>query len=259
MEKSSRNQFTESKYLMRLKLDNLSIGYDFPLQKDINLALQEGELVAIVGRNGSGKSTLIKTLAGIELPIAGNVFVDDKKLGLKEIPKFLSIVLTDKPIENFKVEEILSLGRLPYTSIANRLSDMDKLIIDKIISRLHLEEIQKRSFGQLSDGEKQIVMIARAVIQETPIIILDEPMTHLDLENKARVLKLLKELVAKGKLVIFSSHDLNLIIPEVDKYIILHEKVYLAESKEELKKLFKELFDKRLLKFDEKEMRFKLV
>jgi len=244
---------------MILRLDNLSIGYKYPLQKNINIALSKGELVAIVGKNGSGKSTLIKTIAGILSPLSGKIFFEDQLSSLSVLPTYLSVVLTDKPVENFTVEEILKLGRLPYTNIGNRLLERDKKIIDKVISRLKLEKYKTRYFGSLSDGEKQIVMIARAVIQETPIIILDEPMTHLDLENKARVLKLLKELALNGKLVLFSSHDINLIIPEVGKYIIIDESVCVVESKESMIEKFKRVFNSKFLKFDEKEMRFKLI
>jgi iron complex transport system ATP-binding protein len=244
---------------MSIQLTKVSLGYDRSLYKNINLKLEKGRLIAIIGRNGSGKSTLLKTIAGIIPPLEGKIIVDDKILSHKEIPKYISVVLTEKPIDTFTVDEILKLGRLPYTDFMNKLSAKDKELIDKTIYRLKIEQIQHRIFSQLSDGEKQIVMIARAIVQDTPIILLDEPMTHLDLENKARVLKLLKELSDEGKLVLFSSHDLNLIIPVVNQFVILKDCVCIPESKEEMINSLKNLFENDLLIFKEKEMRFKMI
>jgi len=242
-----------------VELNNLSIGYQFPIHKDIQLSLDTGQLIALVGRNGSGKSTLIKTIARIIPALSGDIFVDKQKLSSQNLAKYISVVLTDQPVENLSVEEILKMGRLPYTGITNQLKEEDTILIERIVEQLQLLHLRNRIYGNLSDGEKQIVMIARAVIQETPIIILDEPLTHLDLENKARILKLLKELAENGKLVIFSTHDLNLIIPEIDKFIVINDKINIPNNKDELKEIFNKLFSNILLKFDEKEMRFKII
>ena len=244
---------------MILELKNLSIGYRFPLHKGVDLSLESGQLMALMGKNGSGKSTLIKTIAGIIPALSGDILVDKEKLSPQNLAKYISVVLTDQPIENLSVNEILKMGRLPYTGITNQLKEADLLLIERIAEQLQLSPLRNRIYGNLSDGEKQIVMIARAVIQETPIIILDEPLTHLDLENKARVLKLLKELAENGKLVVFSTHDLNLIIPEIDQFIVINDKINTPNNKDELKEIFNKLFSNDLLKFDEKEMRFKII
>ncbi len=244
---------------MNLQLKNLSVGYHSPIVKNINFEIEGGQLAVLIGKNGSGKSTLLKSLGGILPVLEGEIRIDNRLIHQKEIPHYISVVLTDRPVGQLKVNEILKLGRLPYTNTLNRLEKKDKELIEKAVSELEIESLQERLFSQLSDGEKQIVMIARAIVQDTPVILLDEPTTHLDLENKARVLKLLKNLANKGKTVIFSSHDLNLLLPEVENFLVIDKGVCIRGSKVEVLNRLKNLFTKGLLIFDEKEMRFKLT
>ncbi len=244
---------------MTIKVKNLSIGYDQVLIDSIDFKLDKGNLVALIGKNGSGKSTLIKTLAGIIPAMAGKIFLDNRILNSKEIASKISVVLTDKPIPDLKVEEILRLGRLPYSDFLNRLDDKGTKIMQRVVGELNLQDLLEKKIVHLSDGEKQMVMIARALIQDTPVIILDEPTTHLDLENKATVLRLLKDLAKKnGKLVLFSTHDLNLVLPVIDKAIIINKFVCVPENGIELAIELKKLFSSNHLEFDEKEFRFKM-
>ncbi len=244
---------------MSLQVSDLSIGYEKPLMSGIDFDFSPGQLIALIGKNGSGKSTLIKTIAGILPPFEGEIKIFDKKLKPNEIASKISVVLTEKPVPELKVKEILEMGRLPYTGFMAQMDERDEMAITQVAEELGINHLLNRQYSHLSDGEKQIVMIARAVIQNTPIIILDEPMTHLDLENKAKVLKLLKSLSKKGKLVIFSSHDLNLILPVVDRFLVINKFVCVPENKEELNKVLKNLFKKELLRFDEKQNHFELI
>jgi len=214
---------------MKFKALNLSIGYPKNnLVTEINFEVNSGDFVVLIGKNGKGKSTLLKTLAQIITPISGNIFIDDQALSKftpSQIAKYISIVLTSKPEVEMQVKEILQLGRQAFTNFFEKLSVEDVQAINAIVDLMDLQHLMDRSILELSDGEQQKVMIARALAQETPIILLDEPTTHLDLENKALILKLLRKIsIKQEKIVIFSTHDLNLSLPIVDKVWLINQK-----------------------------------
>lgn len=253
-----------------LKAEDLSIGYQKKstvkvVAKEINLAIHKGELVAVIGVNGAGKSTLLKTLSGIIQSIKGQVFIDSKNLKdieVSDLSKDISLVLTEQLIsKNLSVIELIALGRQPYTNWIGKLSRKDLKKIKEAISLVNIEEIQDKKCHELSDGQFQKVLIARALAQDTSLIILDEPTTHLDLYHKAYVLKLLKKLSKNtNKAILFASHEINLALQLCDKILILKNEKSLFGSPEELIKAeaFHDLFPEHLIYFDKQSSSFKI-
>jgi iron complex transport system ATP-binding protein len=207
--------------------NDLGIGYSERnnqklLHRHLNLVLKPGELICMMGPNGAGKSTLLKTLAGFIPLQEGNAYINDRSiLSLKEkdISQMVSVVLTEKlTIEDFTVRQLVSLGRYPYTGFFGRLTDEDQNIIDLAIAETGLELFTDRKLSQLSDGEKQKAMIAKALAQETPIMILDEPTAFLDLPGRIEIMRLLRQLtVNKNKGILVTTHDLEQTLRFADK------------------------------------------
>ncbi|CAM3659176.1 ABC transporter-like protein [Flavobacterium saliperosum S13] len=214
-----------------LHTDNLSIGYTSKagktvIAKNLNLTLAEGKLIALIGANGIGKSTLLRTITGIQKPLEGNVFLNDKKTtGYEplELAQNLSVVLTDKlPPSNLTVFELVALGRQPYTNWIGTLSENDIEKIREAINLTHINHLSDKKHYEISDGQLQNVLVARALAQDTPLIILDEPTTHLDLVHKVALFKLLKKLTHEtGKCILFSTHDVDLAIQLSDEMIVM--------------------------------------
>lgn len=212
---------------------NLSIGYASKnhtntITENLNLDLGSGQLVALVGANGIGKSTLLRTLTGIQKPLSGKVMLNSKDIFSHhpaELAQNLSLVLTEKlPPSNLTVFELIALGRQPYTNWLGKLSpdDLDK--VNRAIALTHVEHLIDKRYHEISDGQLQVVLIARALAQDTPLIILDEPTTHLDLLHKVSVFKLLKKLsMETGKCILFSTHDIDLAIQLADEMIVMTE------------------------------------
>ncbi len=205
-----------------LEFKNLVIGYDNELL--LNNASQKlylGEVVALIGRNGCGKSTLLKTISGEMSPLSGSVELFSKnitRISPKELARMVSIVTTVHPdIIGMSVEEVVALGRYPYLNLLGTLTSTDVEVINKALLLLGIDIVRKKNYNQLSDGQKQRVMIARAYVQETPLIILDEPTTYLDYIGREDILTILKQLTNDGKrAIVFSSHDLDLIQKNIE-------------------------------------------
>jgi len=191
--------------------------------------LLEGELCAIVGVNGIGKSTLLRTLGKVQPKLSGSVLINNKDLesyNPQELASQISVVLTE-PIasKNMTVLELIALGRLPYTNWLGTLTNADKLSIKNCIEHLGLVDLKHKKCYELSDGQLQRVLIARAMAQDTPLILLDEPTTHLDLYHKVQILKLLKQLAnTHQKTVLFTTHEIDLAIQLCDKILLLDGK-----------------------------------
>lgn len=202
-----------------LETRSLSIGYQEheaanPLQKDINVHLRPGEIVSLMGQNGVGKTTFIKTIAGLLPKLSGEVFYQSKNLkhfSANKLAKELALVLTEKPFSfNISVLELIAIGRHPYSNWMGVLSKKDKDVIDWAINETHTNYLANKKLYQLSDGQLQKVMIARALAQETNLIILDEPAAHLDLHNKIEVMMLLRQIARQGKGILISTHDMQI-------------------------------------------------
>lgn len=214
-----------------LKVNDLDIGYNQKrVLSGLNLDLKSGELTCLLGPNGSGKSTLIRSLTGIQKPLSGDVSIQDQPLesiSHKEMAKKLSLVLTDRITPgNLTAYALISLGRFPYTSWMGALNDTDKQLIQDAMQVTGTLDFADRHIGELSDGEKQKVMIARALVQDTDIIILDEPTAHLDSPNRIEIFHLLKELtVNTGKTILISTHEIDMAIEHSDNmWLVMPDK-----------------------------------
>ncbi len=197
-----------------INIINLSFGYKTPLCSNVELKAEHGDLICLIGLNGSGKSTFLNTICGILPQIKGEILINGvnlKNINLIKRSQLISFVPTKIDFtSNLSVRELAEMGRSPYTNIFDKKNTNDFNIIENYLTELKLLNFQNRQLWSLSDGEKQKAMIARALIQETPIIILDEPSAFLDYKMKLQFLNILKNISEnKNKCVIFSSHDLE--------------------------------------------------
>ena len=198
-----------------MEINNLDIGYKQPLIKGISLSLVPGLFVCLTGRNGTGKSTLLKTLSGLIAPLRGQVMLDDQDLrdmNPSTIARKIGLVLTHVPeLNNTSLRELVIYGRLPYSSWTGKFSERDRAIADAAIARLGISHLADRSIQQLSDGERQKGMIARALAQGTEYLLLDEPSAFLDYESRLELMALLVKLAhEEHKAILLSTHDLEL-------------------------------------------------
>ena len=221
--------------------------------------------MGLVGANGIGKSTLLRTLTNVQKPLEGTIFINSKSLleyEPVELAKQLSLVLTE-PIasKNLSVFELVALGRQPYTNWVGNLSQVDMDIINKALQQANIEALKTKKCFELSDGQLQKVMIARALAQDTDLIILDEPTTHLDMYHKAYILKLLQKLAKEnGKTILFSSHEIDLSIQLCDAMIVMAKDNVVSGQPCDLieKGIFNSLFPEDLIVFDEKSGSFRV-
>ncbi len=249
-----------------ISADNLTIGYKSnTVAKNINFSCDSGELCAIIGVNGIGKSTLLRTLGNLQPKLSGIIFIDNQDLSTYSsgaLAKKLSVVLTEQPAsKNLTVEELIALGRQPYTNWIGTLTPSDKTHIQESLKAFLLEELRHRKCHELSDGQLQRVLIARAMAQDTPLILLDEPTTHLDLYHKVQILKLLRSLAHnKLKTIIFTTHEIDLAIQLCDKILILDgEQNPFGEPCQLIEKEhFEKLFPNEMVIFDAKIGAFKV-
>ncbi len=214
-----------------LTTSNLNIGYKSKkdvttIAENLNLNLTSGKLITLIGANGIGKSTLLRTITGIQKPLSGNVFLNERKISdyqPLELAQNLSLVLTEKlPPSNLSVFELVALGRQPYTNWVDKLSEEDIAKVHEAMHLTQIEHLASKKHFQISDGQLQKVLIARALAQDTPLIILDEPTTHLDLLHKVSLFKLLKRLTQETqKCILFSTHDIDLAIQLSDEMIMM--------------------------------------
>lgn len=180
------------------------------------------ELTCLIGANGIGKSTLMRTLAAFQPKISGEIYVQGRKIETytdKELARLISVVLTERcDIQNMTVEELAGLGRSPYTGYFGTLNEADERVVKQSIAWVGIEHLAQRNVQTLSDGERQKTMIAKALAQETPIIILDEPTAFLDYTSKVDLLLLLHRISrAMHKTIFLSTHDVELVLQMADK------------------------------------------
>ena len=210
-----------------IKIQNLSIGYVGNnnvkvVAKSITATIFSGELTCLLGANGVGKSTLLRTLSAFQPKLEGEIFVEGKEISEfndKQLSHVISVVLTEKPdIRNMTVNELVGLGRSPYTGFWGTLTKEDKEVVNHSIHLVGIDNLQDRMIQTLSDGERQKVMIAKALAQETPVIYLDEPTAFLDYPSKVEMMQLLFKLSREtDKTIFLSTHDLELALQIADK------------------------------------------
>jgi len=249
-----------------LTAKDLSIGYSQKtIASNINIELASGKLTAVIGVNGSGKSTLLKSLSG-ELPLKkGTVNLLEKPLNSysqKSISEHISIVLSNPVFSsNLSVYELIALGRHPYTNWLGVLNETDHQAVDQAMRQVEIEDLAERNCSHLSDGQLQKVFIARALAQNTEIILLDEPTNHLDLYHKAFVFRLLKRLTREtDKSILFATHELNLALQLCDSLILVtNSEIYQAAPKELIQSdKLQNLFPADLIRFDADSVSFKI-
>ncbi|HLV41171.1 MAG TPA: ABC transporter ATP-binding protein [Brumimicrobium sp.] len=219
-----------------LKFEELHIGFGKnkrkptrTLYKTEDLVFKPGDFIALIGPNGSGKTTLFNTILGEHQAIGGQILHNNtnwKSITREEKVKLMSFVPSKfNGVDNLNVYELIAMGRAPYTNILNQLTKEDHLVVEKVITELGLQELAQKNTVNLSDGERQIAMIGKALAQETKIMILDEPTAFLDYNNRRKVLQLLSEIAIKNKQLIFiSSHDLELCFEYCNRVVAIDSK-----------------------------------
>lgn len=245
-----------------LNAQNITIGYRYKnkqttIASSLNFSVEKGKFVALLGKNGVGKSTLLRTLSRVQQPISGSVFIHQKELQKYtdlELAKTLSLVLTERlPESQSTVFDIVALGRQPYTNWIDKLTSEDIKKVNQALQLTEIEHLKHNYFYELSDGQLQRVLIARALAQDTELIILDEPTAHLDIHHTFKIFSLLKNLVkTTQKTIVISTHEVNLALKLADEFIILTgNNLHCGTSETLIKKdVFSQLFPKDLIEFN---------
>jgi iron complex transport system ATP-binding protein len=213
---------------MQLQLNHLTTGYgDRIVTSDINATLIPGELTSLLGSNGVGKSTLLRTLSTFLPPLQGEMILEGQvlsKLSNAQLSRLIGVVLTERPdVQNMSVRDMVSMGRSPYTGFWGRLTDEDNKFVSEAMKLAGITALEHRMFNTLSDGERQKVMIAKVLAQQTPVVLLDEPTAFLDFPSKVEMLRLLRRLAHDMQKIIFlSTHDVELALQLSDRLWIMY-------------------------------------
>ncbi|WP_051594119.1 ABC transporter ATP-binding protein [Butyrivibrio sp. AE3003] len=211
-----------------MKIEDLSAGYrGKAVVPGVNLEIKKGEIISFIGPNGAGKSTLLKTLYRELTPVAGAVFIggaDVSKMTLKELAKKLSIVTTDriKP-EHMTCREVVMAGRLPYTDGFGVLGKEDRQAAEDAIALMKIEGFADKQFNNLSDGQKQRTLIARAIAQSPEYLVMDEPTSYLDIRYRMELMEVLEGLAKKGVTIVMSIHELELAVSVSDRLLLVYD------------------------------------
>lgn len=210
-----------------IELKDFSIGYGSrKLLEHVNTSFSKGQLTALIGRNGSGKSTLLRAIAGLNSHYTGDILIDGKNirtLSPDSLARSLAFVTTQRTrIPNLRCEDVVAIGRAPYTNWIGTMQTIDREIVMDAIRAVGMESYARRTINTLSDGECQRIMIARALAQDTPVILLDEPTSFLDMPNRYEIVSLLRHLAHdKGKCLLFSTHELDVALRMCDSIALV--------------------------------------
>lgn len=203
-----------------IKCENITIGYGTRvIQHDLSFILPDGELIALLGANGCGKSTLLRTLAGLQPPLGGTYSPIANE-------KTVALVLTERlSVESATVRDVVAMGRYPYTSFLGTLTAADRRIVNEAMEQVGVADLADSFYNDHSDGEKQRILIAKALAQQTPVILLDEPTAHLDLPSRIKTLNLLHDIAhTQGKTILISTHELDLALRTADRVLLMMPK-----------------------------------
>jgi len=245
-----------------IKTENLSIGYASKKQvsviaSNLTINLEAGNLVCLLGKNGIGKSTLLRTLTKVQPALNGAIFIDNKNLGSLtniELSKIMSLVLTERlPDSSLTVFELVALGRQPFTNWIGYLNNKDMEIIQMAFNKTNTSHLMNSKCYELSDGQLQKVLIARALTQDTPIIILDEPTAHLDIHHTIETFTLLKKLAKEfNKTIIVSTHEINIALQLSDVLLLMTPANFIVGKTDELieNDNINQLFESELVSFN---------
>lgn len=212
---------------MSIRLTEITLAYGKRiLLEGASALLPQGSLTALIGRNGTGKSTLLRVVAGLEPPVRGSIRLCDRTLSTLtplQRAETVSVVTTDRVrIANLACEDVVALGRAPYTNWIGRMQQADRGIVERSLARVGMAAFARKTLDRMSDGECQRVMIARALAQDTPVILLDEPTAFLDLTNRYELALLLRQLAhEEGKCILFSTHDLDVALTLCDSVALI--------------------------------------
>ncbi|MBE9469135.1 MAG: ABC transporter ATP-binding protein [Bacteroidetes bacterium] len=255
-----------------INVNHLDVGYSFSKKKnktihaDISLSSFKGELTVLIGKNGVGKSTLLRTICNLQKALKGNIEIfnkDLKKYSNNNLAKKISFVSTESiNVGYMKVFDFVALGRFPYTNWLGKLTNKDVAYVKEAIKLVKMEAFSQKYINEISDGERQRVMIARTLAQDTDIIILDEPTAFLDMPNKYEIVHLLNHLTkTKNKTIIFSSHDIDIAMSECDKMWLMFDNDITEGAPEDLilNNTFSEIFKDTNLNFNVKTGEFKTI
>ncbi|MBR1816771.1 MAG: ABC transporter ATP-binding protein [Lachnospiraceae bacterium] len=238
--------------MYHIHTEGLTVGYgDVSLIKDIGFSVGKGEILTLIGPNGSGKSTILKSITKQLATIAGAVYIDEeelKNISYKNLAEKLSVVLTERiQTEYMTCYDVVALGRYPYTGRMGILSDEDRQIVIESMKKVDVDSLIDKDFEKISDGQKQRVLLARAICQKTEIIVLDEPTSFLDIKYKVQLLNILRTMAKEENItVIMSLHEIDLAKKISDKILCVKGNVisYFGKPEEVFKKaIIKEIFD----------------
>ncbi|SHJ60157.1 iron complex transport system ATP-binding protein [Hathewaya proteolytica DSM 3090] len=213
--------------MIMLETENLNVGYGKKVVVgDVNIKVKKGEILCLLGANGAGKTTTLRTISGLLNPMQGKVLFKGKDIShiaKKELAKKMALVLTSRFTGSLMtVYNIVSMGRYPHTGFFGKLNDNDKSKVFEALKTVNAENLIQRYFDELSDGEKQKVLVARALVQEPEIIILDEPTSHLDIKHRLELMEILKTLSKKNNIaVVLSLHEIDIALKSCDKVMLI--------------------------------------
>lgn len=216
-----------------ISCNHLTIGYGTRvIQRDLSFTIADGELVALLGANGCGKSTLLRTLAGLQQPLGGEcrfsfseAFQQRSDLAARR-SKYIALVLTERlSVDSATVRDVVAMGRYPYTSFLGTLTAADSRIVNEAMQQVDVLDLADTFYNDHSDGEKQRILIAKALAQQTPVILLDEPTAHLDLPSRIKTLNLLRSIAhEQNKTILISTHELDLALRTADRVLLMYTK-----------------------------------
>ena len=246
--------------------EKLRLGYGSRiLIDDLSATIEGGTLTALVGRNGTGKSTLVRAIVGLQERMAGDIRLQGRSVGdltTAELAQAVAFVTTDKVrIANLKCRDVVALGRAPYTNWIGRMQEQDRKMVELALEMVGMADFADKTMDQMSDGECQRVMIARALAQETPIILLDEPTAFLDMPNRYELCILLGRLAHQhGKAILFSTHELDIALELCDKVALISPpSLHLLPTEEMIRSGYVEqLFSNDVMSFDAEQRRVKV-
>lgn len=216
-----------------ISCNHLTIGYGTRVvQRDLSFTIADGELVALLGANGCGKSTLLRTLAGLQQSLGGEcrfsfseAFQQRSDLAARR-SKYIALVLTERlSVDSATVRDVVAMGRYPYTSFLGTLTAADNRIVNEAMQQVDVLDLADTFYNDHSDGEKQRILIAKALAQQTPVILLDEPTAHLDLPSRIKTLNLLRSIAhEQNKTILISTHELDLALRTADRVLLMYTK-----------------------------------
>ena len=241
-----------------IELHDLSIGYgDRTLLSEVEATIEKGKLTALIGRNGTGKSTLLRAIAGLNRRYSGRILLDGRPAAdtrTAEMARTLAFVTTERTrIANLKCEDVVAIGRAPYTNWIGRMQKADTEIVMRSLASVGMEDYAERTMDRMSDGECQRIMIARALAQDTPIILLDEPTSFLDMPNRYELCTLLAQLAHdEGKCILFSTHELDIALSLSDRIALIDTPGLHCMPTEEMRRsgYIERLFSNQAMRFD---------